>query len=54
MEAAGLVSVCEDEKIEWIVVKAISDWGVNKNDEDQKRAAENAFDFIMQNVVKLC
>lgn len=54
MEAAGLVSVCEDEKIEWIAVKAISDWGVNKNDEDQKRAAENAFDFIMQNVVKLC
>lgn len=53
MEAAGLVSVCQDKKLDWIVVKAICDWGFNKKDTDQVKAAENAFDFILHNVSKL-
>ncbi|GLC79668.1 5'-methylthioadenosine/S-adenosylhomocysteine nucleosidase family protein [Lacrimispora brassicae] len=53
MEAAGLVSVCQDKRVDWIVVKAICDWGFNKKDTEQVKAAENAFDFIMYNVSKL-
>ncbi len=53
MEAAGLCSVCCSEKIDWIVVKAICDWGVKKTDNYQSEAADNAFDFIMQNLRKL-
>jgi nucleoside phosphorylase len=53
MEAVGLVSVCSDKKIEWIVVKAICDWGFNKEDGGQQLAAYNAFDFIMYNLKKI-
>lgn len=53
MEAAGLVSVCSDKKIEWIVVKAICDWGFDKVDDGQQIAAHNAFDFIMYNLSKI-
>lgn len=53
MEAAGLVSVCSEKSIEWIVVKAICDWGYEKDDKGQQLAAHNAFDFIMYNLKKI-
>lgn len=53
MEAAGLVSVCNEKNIEWIVTKAICDWGYEKDDDGQQRAAHNAFDFIMYNLKKI-
>lgn len=53
MEASGLVSVCEEKKIEWIFAKGICDWGINKDNSKQVMAAENAFDFIMHNLRKL-
>lgn len=53
MEAAGLASVCNEKNIEWIVVKAICDWGYEKDDNGQKLAAHNAFDFIMYNLKKI-
>lgn len=53
MEAAGLVSVCLDKRIEWIVAKAICDWGFKKEDNAQQIAAHNAFDFIMHNLKKI-
>lgn len=53
MEAAGIASVCQDNKIDWVVVKAICDWGVNKTDDAQQMAANHAFDFIMYNINKL-
>lgn len=53
MEVAGLASVCEEKKIEWILAKAICDWGMNKSNIEQMEAAENAFDFIMYNLQKL-
>lgn len=53
MEAAGLASVCEEKKVEWIFAKAICDWGMNKENFEQDKAAENAFDFIMYNLQKM-
>lgn len=53
MEAAGLCSVCSSKKIDWIVAKAICDWGAKKTSIHQPEAADNAFDFIMQNLQKL-
>jgi len=53
MEAAGLVSVCSDKNIEWLVIKAICDWGYEKDDSGQQLAAHNAFDFIMYNLKKV-
>jgi nucleoside phosphorylase len=53
MEASGLVSVCIDKKIEWLVVKAICDWGYRKDDNGQQLAAHNAFDFIMYTLKKI-
>jgi nucleoside phosphorylase len=32
-------------KIDWIVVKGIADWGINKSDEFQREAALNAVRF---------
>jgi len=53
MEAAGLASVCNEKNIEWIVAKAICDWGYEKDDNGQQLAAHNAFDFIMYNLKKI-
>jgi nucleoside phosphorylase len=51
MEGAGLYAVAMRERREWIVVKAICDWGdghkrENKA-ENQRRAAENAARFVL-------
>jgi nucleoside phosphorylase len=53
MEAAGLASVCIEKRIEWLVVKAICDWGYKKDDDGQQLAAHNAFDFIMYTLKKI-
>lgn len=53
MEAAGLASVCIEKRIEWLVVKAICDWGYKKDDNGQQLAAHNAFDFIMYTLKKI-
>ena len=46
MEGIGLYVSASEAKVDWIVVKAICDWGHNKNQADrdawQKLAAENA------------
>ena len=48
MEGLGIYHAVENKnpKIEWIIVKAICDWGANKNnprkEDDQKLAADNA------------
>ncbi len=52
MEGAGLVSVAERYRKDWILVKAISDWGVGKSDDNQKAAAENAFQYIFSTITK--
>jgi nucleoside phosphorylase len=53
MEAAGLASVCTEKKIEWIIIKAICDWGHDKNSHYQVKAADNACDFLMKGLVKI-
>ncbi|MDF2441455.1 MAG: hypothetical protein JWN98_2439 [Abditibacteriota bacterium] len=45
MEGAGLYCVGAKRKVDWIVVKGLSDWGINKSDEFQRLAAHNAVQF---------
>jgi nucleoside phosphorylase len=52
MEAAGIASAADREKIEFIVIKGICDWGENKDKKNQELAARNAFSFAME-VVRL-
>jgi small GTP-binding protein len=51
MEGAGVYVACDDMKIDWIVVKAICDWGDGTKSKNkasrQRRAARNAADFLM-------
>lgn len=42
MEASGIWAASERKNIPWIVVKGISDWGENKNDDFQPLAATSA------------
>lgn len=51
MEGAGLYAAAQDSKVDWLLVKAISDWadgakGRNKLAR-QTRAARNAADFVL-------
>ena len=50
MEARGLYSACKSNEIsEWIVIKAICDWGFNKDNNKERRqrlAAASATSFI--------
>jgi nucleoside phosphorylase len=51
MEGAGLYVASNDHKVDWIVIKAICDWGdghkgKNKNAR-QKKAAKTAADFVL-------
>jgi len=52
MEGAGLIHVCNVIQGKWILVKAICDWGMNKDNSAQKIAAENAFEFIFKTIDK--
>ena len=48
MEAAGLYAAASDAKVDWIMVKAICDWGDgSKNSKSQGRAAKNAALFVL-------
>ena len=46
MEGAGLYSAANKRKVDWIIVKGISDWGFNKSDRWQQLAATNAAEFV--------
>lgn len=47
MEGWGLYSAAERNRVEWIVVKAICDFGADKKKNYQKLAAKNAVDFVI-------
>ena len=53
MEAAGIASVCNDQRIEWIVIKGICDRGSDKTDDFQEQAAKNASEFMVDGLMKL-
>ena len=50
MEGAGLIAVAERYKKDWILVKAISDWGVDKKDEGQEQASNLAFEYVFRTI----
>ncbi len=48
MEACGLYIAAAAAKVDWIVIKAICDWGDgNKDDKAQKLVAQNAAEFVL-------
>lgn len=51
MEGEGLYTACQDRKVDWILVKAISDWADGHKDqnraEHQQLAARNAASFVL-------
>jgi len=51
MEGAGLYVACQDNKVDWILVKSICDWADgNKNENKESRqqlAAENAASYVL-------
>ncbi|PYQ25912.1 MAG: hypothetical protein DMF56_26275 [Acidobacteria bacterium] len=51
MEGGGLYAACQNGKVDWILVKAISDWADGKKDADrdarQQKAARNAAAFVL-------
>lgn len=51
MEGSGLYVACQNNKVDWIIVKAICDWAdgnKNQNKEDQQKfAAKNAASFVL-------
>jgi nucleoside phosphorylase len=49
MEGASLSEVGNHKHVEWVLVKAICDWGdADKNDVNQKQAADNAASFVIR------
>ncbi|MBP1631421.1 MAG: hypothetical protein H6Q15_2314 [Bacteroidetes bacterium] len=46
MEGGGLLSSAHRDKKRWILIKGICDWGFNKDDKYQEKAALNAIEFI--------
>jgi nucleoside phosphorylase len=48
MEGAGIVAAATRGKAEWLVVKAVCDWGTGKDDKAQVKAAANAAEFAMK------
>jgi nucleoside phosphorylase len=47
MEGAGIYIVGAARKLDWIVIKGISDWGTHKEDGGQAAAARNAARFLL-------
>jgi nucleoside phosphorylase len=50
MEGAGLSAACQSEKVDWILVKSICDWGYDKSedrDSRQETAARQATAFVV-------
>lgn len=50
MEGYGLYNAAIKRKRDWIVVKSICDWGMNKTDEYQIVAAENTAKFVAHTI----
>jgi nucleoside phosphorylase len=52
MEGAGLYVACQDEKVDWILVKGICDWADGKKGDDkdarQRTAVQNAAGFVLE------
>lgn len=46
MESYTLGLTCEEKRVPWCVIKSSSDDGVNKDDDNQQRAAYNAAKFV--------
>ena len=52
MEGRGMVNAAFNRKCDWLLIKAICDWGYDKNavpgakERDQQIAARNAADFV--------
>jgi nucleoside phosphorylase len=53
MEAVGLYAAAAQAKCDWIIVKGISDWGIEKTDEHQSRAARHAADFVADLIAQI-
>lgn len=57
MEGAGLYAASQEEKVDWIVIKAICDWAdglKNEGKEERQRvAASNAADFLLHALTKV-
>jgi len=51
MEGAGIYVACQDQKVDWLLIKAICDWADGKKDLDKKTrqelAAHNAAQFVL-------
>ncbi|WP_127500685.1 hypothetical protein [Actinoplanes solisilvae] len=47
MEGAGTYAAGAKRKVDWILVKAIADWGMRKTDDHQELAAANAAAFVL-------
>ncbi|GIF62968.1 hypothetical protein Ais01nite_10030 [Asanoa ishikariensis] len=48
MEGRAVYTAAVRNKIDWILVKGICDWGHDKQDSDQTRAAENAAALVVR------
>jgi nucleoside phosphorylase len=48
MEGAGVYAAAAHAKVDWIVVKAICDWGFDKTDDHHRTAAEHAATLIVR------
>jgi nucleoside phosphorylase len=53
MEAAGLYAAAAQAKCDWILVKGISDWGIEKTDDHQALAARHAADFVVDLIAQI-
>jgi nucleoside phosphorylase len=52
MEGAGLMAVCQNVKAHWILVKAICDWGYEKESDYQDKAAQNTMEYVYLTISK--
>ncbi|MCO6051394.1 hypothetical protein NGM99_16540 [Mesorhizobium sp. RP14(2022)] len=48
MEGVGVMAASHRQGVEWILIKAVCDWGHSKNKDHQAIAAENAARFTIQ------
>jgi nucleoside phosphorylase len=57
MEGRGLYVACQDKKVDWILVKAISDWGDGHKSRNKKKyqelAGRNAAEFVLHVLQKV-
>jgi len=52
MEGYGVASACITDHTPFVLIKSICDWGYNKDDENQAKAAENAMSYAL-NLISL-